>query len=86
MDYIWITARSLTQAQKMMGVLRSAGIAAVMERTRGAAAAKGCGYMVGVNRRQERRAKELLGAAGLWPGKAFQEKDGMLQEAEYDLF
>ena len=82
MDYIWMTARSLTQAQKMVRVLKSAGIEASLQRARGAAAAKGCGYMVGVKRQEEKRAKAVLAGAGIVPPYLFED----MQEAEHDLF
>ena len=86
MDYIWTTAKSLTQAQKMMRLLRAAGIAAVMERSRGTAA-KGCGYRVGVAPGQRKMAGEVLSKAGIiLPAKEFSQSGGTMQEAEHDLF
>ncbi|MBR4869954.1 MAG: DUF3343 domain-containing protein, partial [Oscillospiraceae bacterium] len=82
----WMTARSLTQAQKMMRVLTAAGMAAVLQRARGAAAAKGCGYMVGVGKGEEKQAREALLKAGVSPMQVFSEKKLVGREAEYDLF
>jgi len=83
MDYIWMTARSLTQAQMMVRVLRSAGINAALQRARGTAAAKGCGYMVGIKRQEEKRAREALYGAGIVPPHLVGE---MHEEGEHDLF
>ena len=86
MEKIWMTARSLTQAQKMMRSLSAAGINAVLQRARGAAAAKGCGYMVGVDDREEKQAREVLFKAGVPPMQVFSQRSLMGQEAEHDLF
>ena len=86
MDYIWMTARSLTQAQKMMRILSAAGIGAVLQSARGAAAAKGCGYMVRVKRGEENRAKETLQKMGSAPMRIFTEQEIVGREAEHDLF
>ena len=86
MDKIWMTAKSLTQAQKMMRSLRAAGIFAVLQRARGAAAAKGCGYMVGVEKGDEKQAREVLLQGGTPPLQLFSEKGLMGREAEHDLF
>ena len=86
MDKIWMTAKSLTQAQKMMRSLGAAGISTVLQRAHGAAAAKGCGYMVGVENGEEKRAREVLLKAGASPLQVFSEKGLMGREAEYDLF
>ena len=83
MDYIWMTARSLTQAQKMVRVLKSAGIDAALQRARGTAAAKGCGYMIGIKRQEEKRAKDVLYSAGIVPLHLVGERQ---EEAEHDLF
>ena len=86
MEKIWMTARSLTQAQKMMRSLSAAGINAVLQRARGAAAAKGCGYMIGVENREEKQAREVLFKAGVPPMQVFSQRSLMGQEAEHDLF
>ena len=85
MDNIWMTAKSLTQAQRMMRVLKSAGIATVLQRAQGAAAAKGCGYMIGIKKSEEKRGRDTLGAAGIAPERVFYGNGTLRREAEHDL-
>ncbi len=86
MDYIWMTARSLTQAQKMVRTLESAAIGAVLLRARGAAAAKGCGYMVGIKKQQEEKARQTLRAVGIVPQRVFSGQEATGWGTEHDLF
>lgn len=80
MDYIWMTARSLTEAQKMKNLLQRHKIPAALERARGAAAESGCGYMVGVKAREKELAKTILRGAGIFPRKIFLSEGGRLWE------
>ncbi len=86
MDNIWLTARSLTEAQKMRFLLERHRIPAAVQRARGAAAAKGCGYMVGVKKGAMEQVKMILRSGGIFPRKVFSEEAGRWQEVRYDLF
>ncbi|HIR09429.1 MAG TPA: DUF3343 domain-containing protein [Candidatus Avoscillospira stercoripullorum] len=74
-DY-YFTFRSMTQAQRAVGVLQQAAIYAVLERTPRAISPQGCGYAVKVLRGDVYRAANALRSALVFYEKCYQFSPG----------
>ena len=82
-DY-YFSFRSVTAAQRGLQALTDAGIPALMGRTPGPLAKKGCGYCLRVSRLRAPEAARMLrgmGMQGVW-----RRIGAVFEEAEHDLF
>ena len=81
MEEYLITARSVTQAQRMAQLLERRGVRAVVGRVPMGLTGKGCGYVL---RRQTRTvaALRLLREAGFAPAQVFVRQDDGYSEVE----
>lgn len=83
MEEYLITARSVTQAQRMAQLLERRGVRAVVGRVPMGLTGKGCGYVLRL-RGQTRTAAalRLLREAGFAPAKVFVRQDDGYSEVE----
>ena len=86
MDYYWLTARSITHAQRMQKVLGDCRLHAQMRRTPPEMSNKGCGYMIRVEHDLLRLALQCLEKSGVTPVKVFETHGDTYLEVDYDLF
>ena len=71
MEKCMITFRSVTPAQRGEILLQRAGIACAIHRTPQILAEQGCGYSLGLSRRELPQALELLRSKGISFRKAY---------------
>lgn len=71
MDYYLLTARTVTQAQRMSQVLQRGGVRNSIQRLPSGLSSQGCAYGVRVNAGDGQRALGLTRSAGLRPQKMF---------------
>ena len=81
MEEYLITARSVTQAQRMAQLLERRGVRAVVGRVPMGLTGKGCGYVLRL-RGQTRTAAALLREAGFAPAQVFVRRDDGYSEVE----
>lgn len=62
---VYIKIGSITTAQRAASLLRDARINAVLKRIENPQSGDGCGYMVGVNKKNLFKAKNILGRRGI---------------------
>lgn len=83
MEEYLITARSVTQAQRMAQLLERKGLRAVAGRAPMGLTGKGCGYVLRIRGRMRTEAAlGLLREAGFAPGQVFVRQDEEYREAE----
>ena len=71
MDYYLFTARSITQAQRMVQALGQAGIRAGVQRLPVGLSTQGCAYGVRIDTNWFEQALSLVQSMGMGPGKIF---------------
>ncbi len=80
MDRYYLSARSVTYAQKMAKVLEQNGIHPKIRRVSATMSGRGCGYTLEIAAYQYERALALLKAAGWNPTRVFVSADSRLRE------
>ena len=83
MEEYLITARSVTQAQRMAQLLERRGVRAVVGRAPMGLTGKGCGYVLRLRGRPRMEAAlRLLREAGFVPTQVFRRRDDGYEEVE----
>lgn len=83
MIFYYITSRSLTGAQRILGVLRRAGVNAALVRLSGDMTGGGCGSGVRINERELERALTILHRASMDGVRVFvRYEDGSSRELD----
>ena len=80
MEEYLITARSVTQAQRMAQLLERRGVRAVVGRVPMGLTGKGCGYVLRL--RGQTRTVAALREAGFAPAQVFVRQDDVYSEVE----
>ena len=71
MDYYLLTARTITQAQRMQQVLERGGVRSAVQRLPSGLSQQGCAYGVRVRRGDGERAVGMTRAAGMRPQRVY---------------
>ena len=82
MEEYLITARSVTQAQRMAQLLERRGVRAVVGRVPMGLTGKGCGYVLRLRGQTRTVAALLLREAGFAPAQVFVRQDDGYSEVE----
>ena len=83
MEEYLITARSVTQAQRMAQLLERRGVRAVVGRVPMGLTGKGCGYVLRLRGRPRMEAAlRLLRESGFVPTQVFRRRDDGYEEVE----
>ena len=82
MEEYLITARSVTQAQRMAQLLERRGVRAVVGRVPMGLTGKGCGYVLRLRGQTRTAALRLLREAGFAPAQVFVRQDDGYSEVE----
>ena len=79
MDYILISAKSLTEAQKIQKILERQRVPCHIQRSRGA---NGCSFALRIQKEHKELVRSILRSAGILGSRTFSEEEG----ADHDLF
>lgn len=79
MDYILLSVKSLTEAQKIQKILERQRVPSHIQRTHHA---KGCGFALRIQREHKELVRSILRGAGILGTRTFFEEEG----PEHDLF
>ena len=82
MEEYLITARSVTQAQRMAQLLERRGVRAVVGRVPMGLTGKGCGYVLRLPASRAPEAAVLLRSLGIGPLRGFQQQGSAYSEVE----
>ena len=82
MEEYLITARSVTQAQRMAQLLERRGVRAVVGRVPMGLTGKGCGYVLRLPASRAPEAAVLLRSLGIGPLRVFQRQGSAYSEVE----